>query len=280
MRASSLRSFSIFVLLSATLLLVVWALYRIAPESAPVARGAKYAHFRGCIECHGNPDNPLPDSNGKNCADRNQLPEHPEYDVGCADVLAYFETIRLRKTFETRFQANKEGNKQNLLILGEQLARRYHCFNCHGQLGQGGLANSRSLKGYVPGYFGRDFRILTRNADPESVRQWIMYGVDPTILDNPLTGRIATFFFARQAIHMPSFKSLDPDEIDLLVNYVIALNRYGPMSATVIRAYAKDSKSTVRMDYLSFKNGADASHGASDQVVSEHLGSNTSISEL
>jgi len=238
-------------------LLVAWALYRIIPESAPVARGANYAHFRGCIECHGNPDNPLPDSNGNTCADRNSLPAHPEYDVGCADVLAYFETIRLRKTFETRVQANNlgssQGNQQNLLILGEQLARRYHCFNCHGQLGQGGLANSRSFKGYVPGYFGRDFRILTRNANPESVRQWIMYGVDPTILENPLTGRIAKFFFARQAIRMPSFKSLDPDEIDLLVNYVIALNRYGPMTAGLIRAYATDSTSTTRKKFLTFK---------------------------
>ena len=240
-------------------MLAAWALYRIAPESAPVARGAKYAHFRGCIECHGNSDNPMPGTIGKACADRNQLPAHPEYDVRCADVLAYFETIRLRKTFETRVQANSQANNQNLLIQGEQLARRYHCFNCHGQLGQGGLANSRSFKGYVPGYFGRDFSILTRNASPESVRQWIMYGVDPTILENPLTGRIAKFFFARQAIHMPSFKSLEPDEIDALVNYVIALNRYGPMTASMIRAYAQDSASSTRMDYLSFTNGADAS---------------------
>ena len=244
MRASSLMSFSIFVLLPGMLLLGAWALYRIAPESAPVARGAKYAHFRGCIECHGNQDNPIPDANDKTCEDRNHLPAHPEYDVDCADVFAYFETIRLRKTFATRVQ----GNAQNLLIAGEQLARRYHCFNCHGQLGQGGLANSRSFKGYVPGYFGRDFRILTRNANPESVQQWIMYGVDPNILENPLTGRIAKFFFARQAIRMPSFKSLKPDEIDTLVNYVIALNQYGPMTASLIRTYAKDSASPTRMD--------------------------------
>jgi hypothetical protein len=86
-----------------------------------------------------------------------------------------------------------------------------------------------------------------------------MYGIDPTILANPLTSRIAEFFFARQAIRMPAFKSLDPDEIDLLVNYVIALNRYGPMTASLIRAYAKDSASSTRMDYLSFTNGAGAS---------------------
>lgn len=253
MRGRSLKLFVLSVMVPGVLLLVVWAVYRIAPESAPVARGAKYAHFRGCIECHGNPDNPGPDANAKACADRNHLPGHPEYNVGCADALAYFETVRLGKTFATRIQHNN----QNLLIAGEQLARRYHCFNCHGQLGQGGLKNSRSFKGYVPGYFGRDFKILTRNADPESVRQWIMYGVDSAILKNPVTGRIAKSYFARQAINMPSFKSLEPEEIDALVKYVIALNRYGPMSASMVRAYARDSvSSTTVRDYISFRNEA------------------------
>ena len=255
MRGSSLKSLSLFVLVPGILLLVAWIVYRIAPESAPVARGAKYANFRGCNECHGSPENPVPDSNDMACADRNHLPGHPEYNVRCTDALAYFETVRLRKTFATRVQ----NSNQTLLIAGEQLARRYHCFNCHGQLGQGGLTNSRSFKGYVPGYFGRDFNILTRNSDPESVRKWIMYGLDSAILQNPVTGRIAKAFFERQAINMPSFKSLRPEEIDTLVKYVIALNQYGPMTASKVRAYAKDSfSSTTRGDYISFINEADA----------------------
>ena len=253
MRGNLLKYFSLLALVPGILLLIAWAIYRTAPESAPVARGEKYANFRSCIECHGNPENPVPDANDKACVDRNQLTGHPEYDVGCADALAYFETVRLRKTFVTRMRSNS----QNLLIAGEQLARRYHCFNCHGQLGQGGLANSRSLKGYVPGYFGRDFKILTRNADPESVRKWIMYGLDSTILQNPVTGRIAKAFLERQAINMPSFKSLRPEEIDTLVEYVIALHQYGPMTASQVRAYAKDSVSPANGDdYISFINQA------------------------
>jgi hypothetical protein len=125
----------------------------------------------------------------------------------------------------------------DLLIAGEQLARKYYCFQCHGQLGQGGFKNAKSLKGYVPGYFGRDFKILTRNADPDSVREWITQGVDPEILENPLTGWIAEFFFNRQAINMPSYKSLEPEEIEILVNYVITLNEFGPMTAEIIRLY-------------------------------------------
>jgi len=253
MRGSSLQSLSLFVLVPGILLLVAWIVYRIAPESAPVARGAQYAQFRGCIECHGNPDNSSPDSNDMACADRNHLPGHPEYNVRCTDALAFFEIVRLRKTFATRVQSSN----QNLMIAGEQLARRYHCFNCHGQLGQGGLGNSRSFKGYVPGYYGRDFNILTRNADPASVRQWIMFGLDPAILQNLLTGPIAKAFFERQAINMPSFKSLKPEEIDTLVKYVITLNKYGPMTASKVRAYAKDSvSSATRGEYISFINKA------------------------
>jgi hypothetical protein len=227
------------MLVPGTLLLVVWIVFRIAPESAPVARGAKYTQFSGCIECHGKLNDPVSDSNDNACADTNHIHGHPEYEVECADALAYFETVRLRRTFESRVQSTN----QNFLIAGEQLARKYHCFNCHGQLGQGGFGNAGSFKGYVPGYFGRDFKILTRNADPDSVRQWIMYGVDSAILQNPVTGRIAKYFFERQAIHMPSFKSLEPEEIDILVKYVIALNQYGPMTANMVRTYAKDSVS-------------------------------------
>ena len=110
-------------------------------------------------------------------------------------------------------------------------------------MGQGGFSNSKSFKGYIPGYFGADFRSLTRNANPDSVRQWLMYGVDQEILQKPVTGRMAKYFFDRQAVSMPSFKSLDPVEIETLVYYVISLNQYGPMTADTVRSYARASKS-------------------------------------
>jgi hypothetical protein len=94
----------------------------------------------------------------------------------------------------------------------------------------------------VPGYFGSDFRILTNNADPDSVRSWIAEGRDPAILEGPISGRIAEYFFKRQAISMPSYKSLDPAELEVLVDYVIALNGFGPMTATVVRSYSEQSQ--------------------------------------
>jgi hypothetical protein len=82
-----------------------------------------------------------------------------------------------------------------------------------------------------------------------------MYGLDSAILQNPITGPIAKAFFERQAINMPSFKTLKPEEIDTLVKYVIALNQYGPMTASKVRAYANDSVTfTIVKDYVSYVN--------------------------
>jgi len=224
----------------AIVLLFAWAGYRMSPESAPVARGAAYADVRACVGCHGDPENPLPDTGDNECSNTNTMSGHPEYDVECADVMAYFEAVRLRANIDERAEVNTD----NPLIAGELLARKYHCFQCHGHLGQGGFKNPKSLKGYVPGYFGSDFKILTQNADPDSVREWIMNGVDSAILEKPITGQIAEFFFRRQAVNMPSYKSLELEEIEVLVNYVIALNKFGPMTANIVGSYGEQSRST------------------------------------
>ena len=225
------------------LLLLGWAVNRIYPESAPIARGAAYAETRGCFGCHGDPGNPLPDANDTECSNVNRISGHPDYTVDCSDVMAYFEALRLRRNIDARAHVNADG----ALIGGEQLVRKYHCFQCHGQLGQGGFENAKSLKGYVPGYFGDDFKTLTNNADPDSVREWIMHGLDPDIVATPILGRIAEFFFRRQAIHMPSYKSLEPGEIEILVNYVISINQFGPMTAETVRSYGERSTSPEQL---------------------------------
>lgn len=248
----SMRSTKFCVLIvsaPALLLLFAWAIYRISPESAPVARGAAYADGRACGGCHGDPENPLADANDNDCSNINTMSWHPEYAVQCTDVMAYFEAVRLRRNFDDRAQIKIDSS----LTAGEQLARKYHCFQCHGQLGQGGFENAKSFKGYVPGYFGTDFKILTRNADPDSVREWIMHGIDSAILEKPVIGRVAEFFFTRQAVNMPSYKSLEPEEIETLVNYVIALNQFGPMTAQNVRSYGESSRSTKGL--VSIDNG-------------------------
>lgn len=230
------------------LFVLTWAGIRMVPETAPVARGAAYAQIRGCVGCHGDPENPLADANDKNCSNVNRYSWHPDYDVECTDVFAYFETVRLRKSFDERAKLDYD----NPLFAGEKLARTYHCFQCHGHLGQGGFGNAKSLKGYVPGYFGADFMALTNNASPDSVREWIMHGMNSTILEEPLLGEIAAFFFRRQAVSMPSYMSLQPDEIEVLVHYVIAINEFGPMTADIVRSYGERSRS--RGSLISFDN--------------------------
>ena len=135
-------------------------------------------------------------------------------------------------------QERSSETNSNALLEGEQLARRYNCFRCHGYLGQGGFKNSGALKGYIPGYFGSDFRHLTNNADPDSVRKWITHGLDKSLIEKPISGPIAKFFLNRQAVNMPSYRSLPISEIEVLVNYVIALNTFGPMTASDVREYA------------------------------------------
>jgi hypothetical protein len=46
---------------------------------------------------------------------------------------------------------------------------------------------------------------------------------------------------------MRRYKSLDPAEVSILVDYAIAINQYGPMTAATVRFYAERSKSPEQM---------------------------------
>ena len=219
-----------------------WAVDRMAKESSPVARGAAYAGIRGCVNCHGQPEFPSRDIAGTGCSDVNTLPGHPAYEASCGDVMAYFEVIRLRRSIDQRATTRPE----DPIVAGEVLARKYHCFQCHGELGQGGFANAGSFKGYVPGFFGEDFDVLTRDGDPAAVSGWIRNGMDPTIVQQAVIGDIARYFFDRQAVSMPRFNSLEDDEIEMLTRYVIALNGYGPITAETARGYASGEQLRAR----------------------------------
>ncbi len=98
---------------------------------------------------------------------------------------------------------------------GADLVAAHGCFNCHGDMGIGGLPNPGSLKGYIPGFGGQDFEELVRS--DEERRGWIADGGIPRLRNDPL----ASFFIERQRIQMPAFKDrLQPAEVDALVAYV------------------------------------------------------------
>jgi cytochrome c553 len=103
---------------------------------------------------------------------------------------------------------------------GLELAHRLGCFRCHGPMGTGGLANPGSLKGYVPGFFGRDFTELVR--DRAEARQWISAGVSDRFRDN----LAARAILERQAIKMPAYGEFLPaEDVDALADLVEWLGR-------------------------------------------------------
>jgi mono/diheme cytochrome c family protein len=122
---------------------------------------------------------------------------------------------------------------------GEQLARKYACFSCHGELGQGGVANPGSLKGYIPGFFGTDFRALTRNGNRQDLHEWIENGVSDFFMNQGFAGFYpGQFFNDRQAIKMPAYKDLLTEaEISLLVDYLLELLEAGPLTADALLEY-------------------------------------------
>lgn len=118
-----------------------------------------------------------------------------------------------------------------LFVAGDKLARQTGCYQCHGELGQGGVANPASFKGYIPGFQGEDFRELTANGDRAEIIHWIDHGRGRAIESGPL-GAIARRFLDRQAIPMPGYRDqLSAAEKELLADYLLLLNKSGPLSA-------------------------------------------------
>jgi len=124
-------------------------------------------------------------------------------------------------------------------VPGEDLARRFACFTCHGELGQGGVMNPGSLKGYIPGFFGQDFRALTQNGDLQDVMEWIENGASNSFLNQGFLGFYPGRFFAeRQAIKMPAYKEvLQRNEIETLALFVLTLLSQGPLSAEGLHGF-------------------------------------------
>ena len=173
----------------------VYAYDHLTPEYSSYVRGMIVARESGCFSCHSESvgsemSNPRLSADG----DRAQLDRVPSIvdsskNVGILREWILTGSSRYSETSD-RF---REGRKSQLLTMrayqdvlseeqvddlitflmvergkyvdleqqdpgrGPYLARKYGCFECHGPLGQGGFSNPGSLKGYVPGFFGRDF---------------------------------------------------------------------------------------------------------------------------
>lgn len=121
-----------------------------------------------------------------------------------------------------------------LFVAGDLLARQTGCYQCHGELGQGGVPNPDSLKGYIPGFQGSDFLKLTANGDRAEILHWIDHGRGRAI-EAGLLGGIAKKYFDGQAIPMPGYRDqLSAAEKELLADFILLLNKTGPLSAQEI----------------------------------------------
>jgi len=127
----------------------------------------------------------------------------------------------------------------HLFALGDALSRRHGCYQCHGELGQGGVANPHSFKNTIPGFFGHDFRELTENGDREEILHWIDHGRGRSI-ESGLTGSLAKRFLDGQAIAMPAYRDqLSVAEKTILTEYLLLLNKEGPLSAKKLERILK-----------------------------------------
>jgi mono/diheme cytochrome c family protein len=106
-----------------------------------------------------------------------------------------------------------------LAAQGQDLAYRFGCFNCHGPMGYGSSRNLGSLKGYIPGWWGNDFRELVHN-DAE-LREWIVDGEPARLRNHPL----AKFFIRSQRVSMPAYRAFLTDtQLSALMSYVRWVN--------------------------------------------------------
>jgi mono/diheme cytochrome c family protein len=97
---------------------------------------------------------------------------------------------------------------------GYQVARTWGCFSCHGRGGSGGLPNPGSFAGFIPGWYGSDFRDLVRGK--KEFVSWVLIGGIPRLSRNPL----ALYFIRRQRIQMPRYRNLENREVEDLWAYV------------------------------------------------------------
>ena len=280
------------------LLLAVFFGDELFPEYSPAERGAEVAQKAGCFSCHGvgvvdGSPNPALDTRETEFPSipslfeqRHSLEELREWiedgissekRKSAAYQKALDERLLQMPAFDSHLtraeiddlmayvalmQYEEAARNSSPVSRGEQLARRYACFTCHGPLGQGGVQNPGSLKGYIPGFFGQDFRALTENGDRNNVIEWIENGVSDSFLNTGFLGFYpGRFFTERQAIQMPAYKEvMSAEDTAILADFVLELLEQGPLDAQTLVAYRPfDGGSTAQIPADAQPSGAPSS---------------------
>ncbi len=134
--------------------------------------------------------------------------------------------------------------EDELIVAGDRLARINACYQCHGEIGQGGIQNPKSFKGYIPGFYGNEFLELTDNGSREELLHWINkgHGID---IESGIKGKLAKVYFEAQALDMPAYEDvLNDNEKSVLVDYMLLLNKRGPMDSIQLQAFSDTLENT------------------------------------
>ena len=101
------------------------------------------------------------------------------------------------------------------VIIGLTIAGEMGCFDCHGPMGAGGVANPGTVGGWVPGFFGTSFTQQSESLD----------GIEGIIRTGRPAPRAWWMPWKRPALDMPTYGDrLDSVEIQLLAHAVRSLS--------------------------------------------------------
>lgn len=205
-------------------------------EANAVTRGARLAQASGCAACHlppGGKEIPNPGSRWGTVPvwGGGSLMMYADSREGTASIIregspkpssSYAPLIRMpaygaflsRRDVDdlvayVRALDRSDSPEGNPPRSGYEAAARAGCFGCHGPEGHGGVPNPGSLKGYVPGFYGKDFaELVTSQAEFE---EWVRQGMSARVFANPL----ARHFLRSQRITMPAFPRAVVSESDV-----------------------------------------------------------------
>jgi len=269
MKLLPLVAAGVLVLLALVLLLSSLFSSELFPEYSSAHRGARVAVRAGCVSCHGaegGGGTPNPGKAGNPVTqvpgifdERMPLDELRQWiENGVSDAKSASESFQQARdsrlihmpAYRSQLEPSEISDLTAFLALeqyvrtlpaegvpeGESLARKYGCFTCHGELGQGGVENPGSLKGYIPGFFGSDFRALTRNGDPQDLQEWIQNGHSDFFWNQGFLGFYpGQYFTARQALRMPAYGDAVPKpEIHKITSFLVELMNAGDLSGKAL----------------------------------------------
>jgi mono/diheme cytochrome c family protein len=99
--------------------------------------------------------------------------------------------------------------------IGLTIAGEMGCFDCHGPMGAGGVANPGTVGGQVPGFYGTSFTRQSKSLD----------GIEGIVRDGRPARRAWWMPWKRPALDMPAYGDrLDSVEIQLLAHAIRSLS--------------------------------------------------------